>query len=87
LDIASWLRSLGLEQYEDAFRKNRIGQDILTSLTAEDLRDLGVTVVGDRRRLLDAIAALREGARSAADPSTAICRATRSPIADRMRKE
>jgi len=67
LDIASWLRSLGLEQYADAFRDNRIGADILTSLTAEDLRDLGVTLVGDRRRLLDAIAALREAARPAAD--------------------
>jgi class 3 adenylate cyclase/predicted ATPase len=67
LDIASWLHSLGLGQYEDAFRENRIGADILTSLTAEDLRDLGVTLVGDRRRLLDAIAVLREGARPAAD--------------------
>jgi class 3 adenylate cyclase len=67
LEIASWLRSLGLEQYEDAFRDNRIGADILTSLTAEDLRDLGVTLVGDRRRLLEAIAALREGARPAVD--------------------
>jgi class 3 adenylate cyclase len=67
LDIASWLRSLGLEQYADAFRENRIGPDILTSLTAEDLKDLGVTSVGDRRRLLDAIAALRGGAPPAAD--------------------
>jgi class 3 adenylate cyclase/tetratricopeptide (TPR) repeat protein len=58
LDIASWLRALGLEQSEDAFRENRIGADILPSLTAEDLRDLGITLVGDRRRLLDAIGAL-----------------------------
>jgi hypothetical protein len=42
LDIASWLRGLGLEQYEGAFRENRVGADILPSLTAEDLRDLGV---------------------------------------------
>ena len=68
MDIANWLRSLGLEQYEDAFRENRIAADILPSLTAEDLRDLGVGLVGDRRRLLAAIAALREGARPAADP-------------------
>jgi class 3 adenylate cyclase len=62
LDIVSWLRSLGLEQYEDAFRENRVGADILPRLTAEDLRDLGITLVGDRRRLLDAIAALRDDA-------------------------
>jgi class 3 adenylate cyclase/predicted ATPase len=62
LDIANWLRSLGLEQYEDAFRENRVGADILPRLTAEDLRDIGITLVGDRRRLLDAIAALRDSA-------------------------
>ncbi len=62
LGIASWLRGLGLEQYEDAFRENRIGPDVLPTLTAEDLRDLGIGLVGDRRRLLDAIAALREAA-------------------------
>jgi class 3 adenylate cyclase/tetratricopeptide (TPR) repeat protein len=63
LDIAGWLRGLGLEQYEGAFRENRIGPDILPSLTAEDLKDLGITLVGDRRRLLDAIAALRPSGR------------------------
>ena len=56
MDVADWLRSLGLEQYEPAFRDNEIG--VLQSLTAEDLKDLGVSLVGHRRRLLDAIAAL-----------------------------
>jgi len=58
VDIAAWLRGLGLEQYEAAFRANEIDAGVLPSLTAEDLRDLGVTLVGHRRRLLDAIAAL-----------------------------
>src|SRR6266478_5428999 len=62
VDIAAWLQRLGLERYEPAFRDNRIEADVLPSLTAEDLKDLGVTLVGDRRRLLDAIAALRPGA-------------------------
>jgi len=57
MDIASWLRGLGLERYERVFRENRIGADVLPRLTVEDLKDLGVTLVGDRRRLLDAIAA------------------------------
>jgi hypothetical protein len=57
MDVADWLKGLGLEQYEPAFRENRIDGDLLPKLTPEDLRDLGVTLVGDRRRLLDAIAA------------------------------
>jgi class 3 adenylate cyclase len=59
MDIAEWLRGLGLARYERAFRENAIDGDVLPNLTAEDLRDLGVTLVGHRRRLLDAIAALR----------------------------
>src|SRR5271169_3355397 len=58
MDVAAWLPGLGLERYAPAFLENRIEADILPSLTLEDLRDLGVTLVGDRRRLLDAIAAL-----------------------------
>jgi len=58
VDIAVWLRGLGLEQYEAAFRANAIDASVLPRLTAEDLKDLGVTLVGHRRRLLDAIAAL-----------------------------
>jgi class 3 adenylate cyclase/predicted ATPase len=62
MDFKSWLRRLGLEQYETAFRENEIDDKILPSLTAEDLKDLGVGLVGHRRKLLDAIAALRAGA-------------------------
>jgi hypothetical protein len=58
MDIADWLRKLGLEQHEPAFRENEIDARVLPSLTAEDLKDLGITLVGHRRRLLDAIAAL-----------------------------
>src|SRR5947209_6817808 len=58
MDVADWLRKLGLEQYEPAFRANEVDERVLPSLTAEDLKDLGVSLVGHRRRLLDAIAAL-----------------------------
>jgi class 3 adenylate cyclase/tetratricopeptide (TPR) repeat protein len=58
MDIASWLRDLGLERYASAFRDNEIDWDALPKLTAEDLKDLGVVLGGHRRRLLDAIAAL-----------------------------
>jgi class 3 adenylate cyclase/tetratricopeptide (TPR) repeat protein len=58
MDVGGWLRGLGLEQYEAAFRENRIDDTVLPKLTAEDLKDLGVGFVGDRRKLLDAIAGL-----------------------------
>src|SRR5262249_19799417 len=57
-DIAAWLRGLGLEQDEPAFRANEIDERVLPSLTSEDLREIGVVPIGHRRRLLDAIAAL-----------------------------
>src|SRR3954447_9322463 len=60
MDVGDFLRKLGLQQYEAAFRDNRIDVRVLPKLTAEDLKDLGVTMVGDRRLLLEAIAALRE---------------------------
>src|SRR5258707_11624111 len=59
MDVGGWLRRLGLEQYEATFRENRIDDTVLPRLTAEDLKDLGVGFVGDRRKLLDAIAAVR----------------------------
>jgi hypothetical protein len=40
------VRSLGLERYEAAFRENEIDDTVLPSLTAEDLKDLGVVIVG-----------------------------------------
>jgi class 3 adenylate cyclase len=58
MEVTDWLRDLGLDRYAAAFRENEITADLLSSLTAQDLRDLGVTAVGHRRRLLDAIAAL-----------------------------
>ena len=58
MDIGGWLRGLGLERYEQAFRENEIDSEALPKLTAEDLKDLGVVLGGHRRRLLDAIAAL-----------------------------
>jgi class 3 adenylate cyclase len=59
MDLGDWLRNLGLERYEAAFRENEIDDTVLPKLTADDLKDLGVGVVGHRRKLLDAIALLR----------------------------
>ena len=71
MDVSAWLKNLGLGQYEAAFRDNAIDGDLLPSLTAEDLRDLGVTIVGHRRKLLDAMAALGAASKPAAPPGAA----------------
>src|SRR5947209_3851492 len=60
MDVAEWLRGLGLEQYAPAFRDNDVDGEVLKRLTAADLRELGVASIGHRRRLLDAIASLSE---------------------------
>ena len=62
MDIVVWLRSLGLGKYEAAFRENEIDETVLPSLTHENLKELGVTALGHRLKLLDAIAALRTDA-------------------------
>jgi Adenylate and Guanylate cyclase catalytic domain/SAM domain (Sterile alpha motif) len=68
VDIAGWLRDLGLDRYEAAFRENDVNADILPKLTGDDLKDLGVTSVGHRRQILDAIATLRLEGRPADGP-------------------
>ena len=58
MDVGEWLRGLGLGQYEAIFRDNKIDADLLPRLTDAGLKDIGVSALGDRLRLLDAIAAL-----------------------------
>src|SRR5271167_1810728 len=70
IDVASWLQQLGLAQYEPAFRDNEVDGDVLPDLTAEDLIGLGVTLIGHRRKLLSAIAALGAAAPAPAPTAT-----------------
>jgi class 3 adenylate cyclase/predicted ATPase len=75
MDVSIWLRDLGLQNYARAFRANDIDAEVLSRLTAEDLIALGISSIGHRRRLLDAIALLQSGpAPAAAGPSAAILR-------------
>jgi class 3 adenylate cyclase len=76
MDVAACLKNLGLGQYEASFRDNAIEGDLLPTLTAEDLKDLGVTIVGHRRKLLDAIAALGAASKPTPPPATADLPAT-----------
>jgi hypothetical protein len=68
MDVVAWL----LERYEAAFRENENDETVLPSLTHENLKELGVTALGHRLKLLDAIAALRTdaGAKPAAADAT-----------------
>jgi class 3 adenylate cyclase/predicted ATPase len=81
MDIGNWLRGLDLGQYEAAFRGNEIDDTVLLTLTTEDLKDLGVTIVGHRRKLLDAVAALRAEATGKAPLASAAD--TRTDTAER----
>src|SRR5262249_38008255 len=72
MDLGGWLRSLGLEQYEAAFRENAIDAEVLPDLTDQDLEKLGV-LLGHRRKLLRAIANLQgieKGVATVAVPTT-----------------
>lgn len=60
MDVAAWLRGLGLERYEQLFRDNDIDAEVLGDLTERDLETLGVSL-GHRKRLLKAIAARHRG--------------------------
>ena len=77
MDLGGWLRSLGLGKYEAAFRENEIDETVLPSLTHETLKELGVTAVGHRLKLLDAIAALRID--TSAKPTSAGATTTSAP--------
>lgn len=65
--IESWLESLGLSRYAPVFQTHQIDVDVLPDLTDADLKELGIAL-GDRRRMLRAIAAARGGERPAAKP-------------------
>ena len=56
-EIADWLDKLGMSEYAQRFAENRIDFSVLPDLTDNDLKDLGV-VLGDRRKILRAIAKL-----------------------------
>ena len=75
-------RKLGLEQYEAAFCENAIDEKVLPRLTAQDLKDLGVVIVGHRRTILEAIATLRTDA-SATAPASSLSRSKRQDTAER----
>jgi predicted ATPase/class 3 adenylate cyclase len=83
MNVGGWLRSLGLEQYEAAFRENAIDDAVLPDLTEDHLREIGIPL-GARIKLLKAIAALTE-------PTTAIAKTSAGraerPVAGAERRQ
>src|ERR1700722_14866041 len=89
MDVGGWLRNLGLGKYEAAFHENAIDEQVLCHLPTEDLNEIGVATVGDRRKLLAAIAELatpsawaelRSPPRAPQRPKTSEVSAERRPI-------
>jgi class 3 adenylate cyclase/tetratricopeptide (TPR) repeat protein len=70
VDIAEWLRALGLGQYAQTFHENAIDVGVLPDITDADLVALGVQALGHRKRLLRAIATLENIAPAARPPQT-----------------
>jgi class 3 adenylate cyclase len=80
MGVAVWLRGLGLERYATAFSDNDVDAAVLPRLTADDLIALGVTSVGHRRKLLDAIAALRGDVAPVPEPAATVLPAERRQL-------
>ena len=57
--LSDWLSHLGMQAYEPLFVSNDIGYELLPDTTSDDLRDIGISSVGHRRVLLQAIAKLQ----------------------------
>jgi class 3 adenylate cyclase/predicted ATPase len=70
MDVAAWLRGLGLGQYQGTFRESEIEADVLPELTEADLEKLGLPL-GPRKRILKAIANLGEAQNTSGAESTA----------------
>ncbi|MEE9590741.1 MAG: SAM domain-containing protein [Hyphomicrobiaceae bacterium] len=79
-DLCEWLERLGLGEYVEAFAANKIDAGVLPSLTNDDLKDLGVAAVGDRRKLLIAIANLTSGVQETAGVSMATALQNELPV-------
>ena len=81
MDIAAWLQGLGLEGYLEAFRANDVDADVLRTLTADDLKELGVASLGHRKKLLEVIGALAQPAAGPAPADRAVAGEVEAPAA------
>ena len=80
--IADWLEKLGLGQYANCFAENDINPGILSDLTDQDLKEIGVSSLGHRRQLLRAIAELKIVDKGTAKSTTAAAAPLAAPQTD-----
>src|SRR5579863_5359019 len=59
MDIAEWLKGLGLSQYAESFSAEGIDLSVIGSLSDQDLKDLGVALMGHRRKVMAAAAQIK----------------------------
>ena len=85
MNIAAWLEEIGFGHFAQRFEANAIDEALLAELTDEDLKTLGVGRLGDRKRLLRAIAA-RHAPEHALDPAAAPAE-RRGPPAEAERRQ
>ena len=78
--IADWLEKLGMSEYARPFAENRIDFSVLPDLTDQDLEKLGV-VLGDRRKMLRAIAAMAGVPAAGAPPAPVTTYVKQEPAA------
>jgi class 3 adenylate cyclase len=69
--IAEWLASLGMSEYAERFVENRIDLSVLSDLTDQHLKDLGVAL-GDRLKMLRAIRELAGTAPTTPQPAASV---------------
>ena len=62
MELTQWLQALGLEEHTPSFLAQGITIELLPQLDDADLKELGVALLGHRKRLLLAIAELASGA-------------------------
>jgi class 3 adenylate cyclase/tetratricopeptide (TPR) repeat protein len=76
VDVGTWLNGLGLGEYARAFAGNDIDAQALATLSADDLKELGVASLGHRKKLLAAIEVLRAGQHEMPAPGSGQATAT-----------
>ncbi len=71
MNVGAWLRGLGLEEHAEAFAENGVDAALLPELTNEDLKDLGIVRLADRKTILKAIEAMGPDAEAKAPAPSA----------------
>jgi hypothetical protein len=60
MDIKAWLETSGMGEHWEKFESNKIDESILKEMTEDDLKDIGIDALGDRRKIAVSIKSLQE---------------------------